>query len=115
VTATIDGTIISCNQNCEELFGFKVSELVGKNLTVLMPPPHDRLHDKYIESYRRTGVAKVVGHVRNVPARHRSGVVFPVCLQVQHVKVGTMDLLRGTIDPVDNEAPPIPCREAFRA
>lgn len=39
--------------------------------------------------------------MRNLAAKHKSGVLFPISLQVAHVKLGSLELLRGTIDRVD--------------
>jgi len=101
VTASLEGVIISCNQNCEEIFGYKVNEILNKNVSMLMPPPHSKNHDQYIENYKKTGIQKVIGHVRNVPAKHKNGTVFPICLQVNKVKIGEMELLRATIDRIN--------------
>lgn len=103
VTANNEGTIISCNKQCEAIWGYSVSELVGKNLCILMPSPHREHHDDYIANYRRTGTMKVINHTRNVPARHKNGTVFPVSLQVTKLKVGVVELFKGRVEKVDTE------------
>jgi PAS domain S-box-containing protein len=103
VTANNEGTIISCNKQCEAIWGYSVSELVGKNLCILMPSPHREHHDLYIANYRRTGTMKVINHTRNVPARHKNGTVFPVSLQVTKLKVGVVELFKGRVEKVDTE------------
>ncbi len=103
VTANNDGIIISCNKQCEAIWGFSVSEMVGKNLSMLMPSPHRERHDSYIANYRRTGEMKAINHTRNVPARHKDGTVFPVSLQVTKLKVGVVELFKGRVDKVDTE------------
>jgi len=103
VTANSEGTIISCNKQCEAIWGYSVSELVGKNLSVLMPSPHRERHDQYIAAYRRTGIMKVINHTRNVPAQHKNGAVFPVSLQVTMLKVGAVELFKGRVEKVDTE------------
>jgi PAS domain-containing protein len=54
-------------------------------------------------AYRRTGVSRVIGRVRNVSALHRDGTVFPISLRVQHIRTGLVDVLRATIERVDSD------------
>lgn len=51
--ATIDsrGIILSVNDGFTTLCGFPRTELVGKNISVVIPPPHAALHDEYIQRY----------------------------------------------------------------
>jgi len=101
VTINTTGIIVSCNQNVEELFGYKANELIGQNVHLLMPSPHKEKHNAYISSYLQGGVAKVIGKVRNVAARHKGGNVFPISLQVEQLKVGSIILFRGKIEKVE--------------
>jgi len=101
ITIDTAGTIVSCNQNVEELFGYKANELIGQNVSTLVPSPHKEKHNSYIQNYLQGGSAKVIGKVRNVGARHKSGSVFPISLQVEQLKVGSITLFRGKIEKVD--------------
>ncbi|KAL6051393.1 MAP/microtubule affinity-regulating kinase 4 [Balamuthia mandrillaris] len=101
VTANHEGIIISCNKNCEAIWGYTVGEMVGQNLNMLMPTPHRERHHTYLENYHRTGIMKVIGRTRNVPAQHKNGTVFPVSLQVTKLQVGVVELFKGRVDKVD--------------
>ncbi len=59
---TIDqhGIVESVNSAAERLFGYTASELVGRNVSMLMPSPHRDQHDGYLERYIRTGEARVI-------------------------------------------------------
>jgi len=100
ITINSQGTVVSCNQAVEDLFGLKPNELIGSNVNVIMPSPHREKHDQYILNYLKGGVPKVIGKVRNVPARHKDGHVFPISLQVEQLKVGPILLFRGKIEKV---------------
>lgn len=81
---SIDGRgIISVfNVAAEEMFGYAASEVLGKNVSLLMPAPYRDKHDQYIRQYQRTGVAKAIGRIRLVAGRRKSGEVFPIELSI---------------------------------
>jgi two-component system sensor kinase FixL len=82
VTIDQSGIVVACNQNVKDLFGYETNDLIGHNVHVLMPPPHRDKHNSYLARYLNGGIPKVIGHIRNVQARHRQGDVFPISLQV---------------------------------
>ncbi len=87
---TIDGHCIiqSFNPAAERLFGYTESEVIGKNVRVLMPEPHATAHDNYIAHYMHTGQKRIIGSPREVIAQHRNGSLFPVELNVAEIKLG---------------------------
>ena len=54
---TIDerGIIDSVNPATVRLFGYTVAEMVGSNVKILTPSPHQEMHDTYLANYLRTG------------------------------------------------------------
>ncbi len=81
---TIDelGAIQDINPGGEKLLGYTSAELVGNDISMLMPEPHRSNHAQYILDYRKTGQAKVIGIGRRVPVRCKSGRIFPAHLAV---------------------------------
>src|SRR5262245_63285482 len=63
------GRIEQFNRAAERLFGFAAGEVIGRNVTVLMPSPHRERHDSYIERYLRTGEAHILGVGREIGAQ----------------------------------------------
>ncbi len=74
--------VLVYNKACERLFGYPAADMIGRNVKAIMPPRYSSVHDSYIDNYRRTGEAQIIGIGRQVEAMHRDGTVFPVDLSV---------------------------------
>lgn len=81
---TIDkhGIIRSFNKWAEAMFGYTSAEIIGKNVSVLMPEPHASQHDKYMRDFMETGISRVIDIGREVPAITSDNVTFPALLSV---------------------------------
>lgn len=79
------GQILEVNRYACDMFGYQRAELVGNNVSMLMPSRFGKHHNDYLAAYQRSGDAKVIGIGREVPALHRSGHSIPVHLAVSEV------------------------------
>jgi diguanylate cyclase (GGDEF)-like protein/PAS domain S-box-containing protein len=85
ITISEYGAIESFNKAASSMFGYAEAEVLGKNLAMLMPEPHRSGHDGYLQHYRETGEARVVGIAREVQGQRRDGTMFPISLSVSRV------------------------------
>lgn len=94
---TIDerGLIESVNPAAERLFGWKAGELIGRNVSMLMPEPWRSQHDSYIRRYLRTGKPHIIGYGREVCGLRKDGTIFPMDLAVSEVRIGDRRIFTG--------------------
>lgn len=80
------GIIHSFNRSAEQLFGYGADEVVGRDITLLIPPPDaiDR-RNGYLEHFMRTEINQLVGHEGEVTGYHKDGASFHMALKVSAV------------------------------
>ncbi|MEJ5977377.1 PAS domain S-box protein [Novosphingobium sp. PS1R-30] len=91
------GTILSFSAAAERMFGFREDEVLGENVSMLMPSPDRERHDGYIGHYLGTGERKIIGVGRVTTARHRDGGTFPIDLHVGEARIDDERVFTGFI------------------
>ncbi|NYZ16699.1 PAS domain S-box protein [Azospirillum sp. RWY-5-1] len=97
VTIDDKGRIGGFNRAAERIFGYAAAEVLGRNVSMLMPPPYRQEHDEYVARYLRTGEARIIGIGREVQGRHKDGRVFPVELAVGEGNLAGQRLFAGVL------------------
>ena len=97
ITIDSNGRIRSFNPACEEIFGYKPSEALGRNVSMLMPRSDAAQHDTYMQNYARTGEARFMGARREVKGRHKSGRLIDLEVSVSQIRVDNEVLFSGAI------------------
>jgi len=82
VTIDAHGIVRGANPAVECLFGYKETELVGRNVSMLMPADLAAAHDGFIVRYLTTGERRIIGIGREVVGQHKDGSSVPVHLSV---------------------------------
>ena len=98
-TITIDGMgcITAFDEVAVRLFGYESAEVVGRNVSMLMPEPYHSQHDGYLARYHQTSTPHVIGKGREVTGQRKDGSLFPVWLAVNEVTFGANRLFVGCI------------------
>lgn len=98
-TVVIDasGKMMSFNASAVRQFGYSPEEVIGANVSMLMPEPYREQHDGYLERYLATGEKRIIGMDRVVVGRRKDGSTFPMKLAVGEVRRGDNVYFTGFI------------------
>ena len=91
------GRIVSFSAAAQRMFQYAESDVLGENISMLMPSPDRERHDGYISHYLDTGEKRIIGIGRLTSARRRDGSTFPIELSVGEVQDRGQRLFTGFI------------------
>lgn len=100
ITINEQGIVESINPAACRIFGYTSQEIVGRNISVLMPSPDREKHDEYLSNYLRTGQAKIIGVGREVIGRRKDGRLFSMDLSISEVRLRTGRVFTGFVRDV---------------
>ena len=112
IDSTVDGIIVIdsrghievVNTAAQRQFGYDERELIGRNISVLMPEPDRSRHDGYLAHHLQTGERRVIGIGRAVTAQRRDGTTFPVHLSVGSYEVDGHTHFTGIVHDLTRRA-----------
>lgn len=70
--------IVTSNEAADSMFGYKVGELLGKNLNILIPPKYHRSHPEQVSEFMKKSDPRQMGHGRDIYGQRKEGSNFPV-------------------------------------
>lgn len=91
------GTILMCNEAGHRLFGYRQGELVGKDISILMPSPHALQHKIYVSNYLHTRRKKIIGIGREIEGLRKDGTKFSARLAVSEIIIDDNFFFTGII------------------
>lgn len=103
ITINDKAAIRTFNRAAEKLFKYKGSEVIGKNVKILMPPPYRGEHDDYMHNYLSTGRRKIIGIGREVTGLRKDGTTFPMYLAVSEVKLQNQRVFTGIVRDISDQ------------
>jgi two-component system sensor kinase FixL len=79
------GVMTAVNRATQHLFGYRDVELIGRNVSMLMPEPDRGAHRHYMRRHLDTSETRIIGIGREVMGQRKDGSLFPVRLSVGRV------------------------------
>lgn len=96
------GRIERFSAAAERIFGYRAEQVVGRELTMLMPALQAEQHADYLARYRTTGQRRIIGQIQTLRARRADGTVFPIELSVGEARVGGKRIFTGFIRDISD-------------
>lgn len=103
ITIDVNGLIETINPAGCKLFGYSANEVIGRNVSFLMPPPDKEQHNEYLHRYQQTGEAHIIGIGREVNGLKKDGSVFPFRLGVSDVQFADRTIYTGFIHDLSRQ------------
>jgi two-component system sensor kinase FixL len=103
ITISEKGIVESINPSACRLFLYTPEEIIGNNISILMPSPDREKHDSYIENYKSTAIPHIIGHDRDVLGRKKDGNIFPFRLGVSEVNFEGERIFAGFIHDMSHQ------------
>ena len=91
------GAILTFNRAAESIFGYAAKEIMGRNVSLLMPMPDSANHTDYIQNYLRTGQTHIIGMRRELTGLARDGHQFPIEITVAEMNLDGEVAFAGVI------------------
>lgn len=102
---TIDefGTLESINPSACQLFAYSEQEVLGNNISMLMPTSDGKYHENYLQFYKTTATAQIIGIGNELLGRTKDGYQFPFKLGVSEVNYAGRKIYAGFIHDLSQQ------------
>ncbi len=87
VTINHEGVVETFNPAAERIFGYTTAEIVGRNVSLLMPESERVQHEKYTRDSEISAL-RIVNQARELEGQRKDGSRFPMELNVSPMDVG---------------------------
>lgn len=103
ITINTEGIVQSMNPAATHLFGYEPHEVIGNNISLLMPEPDKSAHDGYLRRYHKTGVPHIIGIGREVTGLRKDGSFFPFRLAISEVVLENRRMYAGFVHDLSKQ------------
>ena len=103
ITIDDSGIVESINPGALKLFGYTSEDVIGQNISMLMPEPYKSQHDNYIGKYLKTGKRNIIGIGREVLGQKKDGSTFPFWLSISEVNYENRKIFTGFVQDLTKQ------------
>jgi PAS domain S-box-containing protein len=103
ITIDAKGVVVTFDAISERIFGYSSNEVVGRNVSLLMPLPYAQEHDQYLKYYLKGRAPSVIGRGREVKGKRKDNSTFPMWLAVSQVSFEDKVLFVGSVIDLSNQ------------
>lgn len=100
VTIDRHGIILHWSPVAEKIFGYEIAEVLGRNISIIMPSDVAARHDGYLERYLETGQRNIIGVGREVTGRRKDGSAVPIDLAISETRLDGKPLFIGVMSDI---------------
>ena len=97
ITINERGLVESFNVAATRIFDYLPDEVIGKNVSMLMPEPYHSAHDGYLSRFLEERTPRIIGLGREVVGRRKDGSTFPMDLAVSEAKFSDRHMFTGVV------------------
>lgn len=100
ITSNSSGLILSWNNGAEKIFGYSEQEILGKELTSIIPEDLIIRHQEGLKRLADGGERHVIGRSVEMKGRHKNGQIFPLELSLAEWEASSGKFFTGIIRDV---------------
>jgi len=97
VTTDDHGLIQSFNPAAQRLFGYSAAEVVGRNVSMLMPERFAKDHDSQMARLRTGHADRILGRTRELEGCRKDGSIMPIEIAISRLRLAQGALITGII------------------
>jgi len=97
ITTDQRGIISSFNPAAEKIFGYTSDEVLGKNVSILMPESEAINHDAYLTRHQNRDHSHIIGVGREIQGRHKNGSHFPMDIALNETSIGDKHIYTAVV------------------
>ncbi len=88
ITINSEGSIVMANPEVERIWGYSHEELIGSNLTIIMPDKYHSAHTAGMQRYLSSGEKRVLGKRLELEGQRKNGEIFPIDIIIKETRIG---------------------------
>lgn len=94
VTIDSRGIMKTVNPTAMDMFAYEAGELIGKNVSILLPEHERTEHDDYIK-HSEIHASRIINQARDLSGRRKDGSLFPMELNVSPMEIEGEKMFTG--------------------